>query len=324
MFRTQGTLFMTRASAQMTRLVAAVAALLIVPALRADEQPKRPIKSAETVVEVKLIDDSVVKLTLLDAQVDFLTKHGKLTIPVNEIRKVELGLRIPDDVAALIASAAADLGNPQFRKREEAMALLLKYKEKSYPTLKQAARSTDAEVARRAEELLEKLQNSVPESRLEMPDYDVIYTELSKIAGKIMTPIMRARSFTFGDVQLKLSDALAMSTSGFAEKDTLAQALPDPGTLTGYQQPQHVGKTLTFRVTGAASGNLWGTEVYTLDSTLAAASVHAGILRVGQTGNVRLTILGPTVGFVGSTRNGLTSANYANYPGAYRIHPKER
>ena len=106
------------------------------------------------------------------------------------------------------------------------MALLLKYREKSYPTLKVAAKSTDAEVARRAEELIEKLQNTMPESRLEMPDYDVIYTDLSKIAGKIMTPILRARSFTFGDVQLKLSDTLVMSTSGFAEKDTLAQALP--------------------------------------------------------------------------------------------------
>jgi hypothetical protein len=308
----------------MTRLLAAVAALLLLPALRAQDEPKKPTRPIETVVEVKLIDDSIVKLTLLDGQVDFLTKHGKLTIPVNEIRRVDLGLRIPDDVAGIIAAAAADLGNPQFRKREEAMALLLKYKEKSYPTLKQAAKSTDAEVARRAEELLDKLQNTVPEARLEMPDYDVIFTENSKIAGKIMTPIMRARSFTFGDVQLKLSDALVMSATGFKDKDDVAHALPDPGSMTGYQNPQHVGKTLTFRVTGAASGSLWGTDVYTLDSNLAAAAVHAGVLRVGQTGNVRVTILGPTVGFVGSTRNGLTSSNYANYPGAYRVHPKER
>ena len=113
-----------------------------------------------------------------------------------------------------------------------------------------------------------------------------------------------------------------MSTSGFKEKDDLVQALPDPGSLTAYQQPQHIGKTFVFRVTGAAAGSLWGTEVYTLDSTLAAAAVHYGVLKVGQTGNVRVTIMGPTIGFVGSTRNGLTSANYANYPGAFRIHAK--
>jgi hypothetical protein len=159
----------------------------------------------------------------------------------------------------------------------------------------------------------------VPEGRLELPEHDVIYTDLSKIAGKIMTPTLRARSFTFGEVQLKLADTLAMSVTGFKDKEEVVAALPDPGSLTMYQQPQHIGKILTFRVTGAAQGSLWGTETYTLDSTLAAAAVHMGVLKVGQTGNVRVMILGPSVGFVGSTRNGLTSSNYANYPGAYRI-----
>jgi len=315
---------MTRASAQTTRLLAAVVALGLVPALRAQEDPKKPAKPGETVIEVKLIDDSVLKLTLLDGQVEFLTPHGKLTIPVAEIRKVELGMRIPDDVYAQIQAAVADLGSPQFKRREEAMSLLLKHREKSYPALKLAAKSSYAEVSKRAEELMEKLENLVPESRLNLPDYDVIHTELSKIAGKIMTPTLRARSFTFGDLQLKLSDTLAMSVSGFRDKDEAVNAIPDPGSLTGYQQPQHIGKTFTFRVTGAAGGSLWGTEMYTLDSSLAAAAVHMGVLKVGQTGNVRVMILGPSVGFVGSTRNGLTSSNYANYPGAFRILPKER
>jgi hypothetical protein len=313
---------MTRPTAICTRLPAAVALLICTPIICAQDEPKKPTRSAEPVVEVKLVDDSVLKLTLLDHQVEFLTQYGRLSIPVSEIRRVDLGLRIPDDIAAIIQGAIADLGSPQFRKREEAMAILLKYREKSYGALKQAAKSSDAEVAKRAEELIEKLQSMVPESRLEMPDYDVIQTDLSKIAGKIMTPTLRARSFTFGDLQLKLADALAFSTTGFKDRDDLAQGLPDPGTLTNYQQQQHIGKTYTFRVTGSVSGSVWGTEVYTLDSTLAAAAVHMGVLRAGQTGNVKVTIMGPSVGFVGSTRNGVTSSNYTNYPGAYRIHPR--
>jgi hypothetical protein len=113
-----------------------------------------------------------------------------------------------------------------------------------------------------------------------------------------------------------------MSTTGFKDKDELVQGLPDPGTLTAYQQPQHIGKTFVFRVTGSASGSLWGTGTYTLDSTLAAAAVHMGVLKVGQTGNVRVTIFGPAAGFIGSTRNGITSSNYATYPGAYQILPR--
>jgi LCCL domain len=309
----------------MTRLLfAAAAALCLIPAVHADDEPKKTAKPAEATIDVKLTDDSVVKLTLLDLSVEFVTPHGKLTIPVNEIRKVELGLRIPDDVAAIIKAAAADLGSPQYRKREEAAATLLRYREKSYPALKEAAKSADAETAKRAEDLIEKLENIVPRSRLEAPDYDVIHTELSKIAGKIVAPTLRARSFTFGDVPLKLSDVVAMSMTGFRDKDELAEALPDPGSLTTYQQPQHIGKTYFFRVTGRADGSLWGTGTYTLDSTLAMAAVHMGVLKVGQTGTVKVTILPAMAGFIGSTQNGVTSSPYANYPGAYQIHTKER
>ena len=184
---------MTRASASATRLLAVVVALAFGPVVVAQGDPKKSARPGETVVEVKLVDDSVLKLTLLEGQVDFLTPHGKLTIPVSEIRKVELGMRIPDEVATQIQAAIADLGSPQFKKREEATALLLKHREKSYGALKVAARSSDAEVSKRAEELMEKLEGLVPEGRLTLPDYDVIHTELSKIAGKIMTPSLRAR-----------------------------------------------------------------------------------------------------------------------------------
>jgi hypothetical protein len=302
-----------------------LAAVCTLPSqLRADEEPKKSTKPAETTVEVKLVDDSIVKLTLLETSVEFLTPHGKLTIPVNEIRRVDLGLRIPDEVKTLIQTAITDLASPQFKKREEAMAVLLKFREKSYGALKQAAQSSDAEAAKRAEELIEKIQALVPESRLETPDHDVIHTDLSKIAGKLMTPTLRARSFTFGEVPLKLADALAISSNGFNDKEALVQALPDPGTLTSYTQPEQIGKMFTFKVTGGTGGSLWGTEMYTLDSTLAAAAVHFGVLKVGQTGNVKVMILGPSAGFVGSTRNGITSSNYQTYPGAYRILTKEK
>jgi hypothetical protein len=314
---------MTSRCVPAARLLAAVVALAVVPAAVAQDEPKKPTKPNETAIEVKLIDDSVVKLTLLDGTIEFVTPHGKLTIPVTEVRKVELGLRIPDDVASLIKSAVTDLGSPQFRKREEAMATLLKFREKSYPSLKEALKTPDAETAKRAEELIEKLEASVPRARLETPEHDVIHTDLSKIAGKIVAPTLRARSFTFGEVPLKLSDVAAMSVSGFRDKEEVVAALPDPGTLGTYQQPQHIGKVYVFRVTGQAQGgSLWGTGTYTLDSSLAMAAVHAGVLKVGQTGNVRVTILPAMAGFIGSTQNGITSSPYGQYPGAYQIHPK--
>ena len=53
--------------------------------------------------------------------------------------------------------------------------------------------------------------------------------------------------------------------------------------------------------------------------TLAMAAVHAGVLKVGQTGVVKVLIVAPPAAFAGSTRNGVTSNNYMAYPGAYQI-----
>ncbi len=61
-------------------------------------------------------------------------------------------------------------------------------------------------------------------------------------------------------------------------------ATPDPGTLTSYRD--QVGETFTFEVTGDAAASVWGTDIYTDDSNLAAAAVHAGVLEDGETGLV--------------------------------------
>jgi hypothetical protein len=96
-----------------------------------------------------------------------------------------------------------------------------------------------------------------------------------------------------------------------------AAPAPDPGNLTAYQG--QVGQTLYFRVTGSRDGSLWGTDVYTTDSALATAAVHAGVLREGQTGTVKVKIVPPPPAFQGSTRNGVTSGDWEAYPSAFQV-----
>ena len=71
---------------------------------------------------------------------------------------------------------------------------------------------------------------------------------------------------------------------------------------------------------GRTDGTVWGTDVYTADSRLSAAAVHAGAVRVGERGLIRVTILdGAAQGYEGSTRNGVQTFDYAAYPTAYRV-----
>ena len=48
-----------------------------------------------------------------------------------------------------------------------------------------------------------------------------------------------------------------------------------------------VGATYYFRVTGVTEGQLWGTDIYSGDSTIGAAAVHAGLLKPGKTDVLR-------------------------------------
>jgi hypothetical protein len=90
-----------------------------------------------------------------------------------------------------------------------------------------------------------------------------------------------------------------------------------PLNMIGLCDP--VGATYYFRVTGAATGSIWGTEVYTGDSAIAVAAVHAGLVKAGQTAVVRVVVEQPLALYRGSVSNGVTSQEFGQYGTAYRL-----
>jgi hypothetical protein len=83
-----------------------------------------------------------------------------------------------------------------------------------------------------------------------------------------------------------------------------------------------VGTIYYFRVTGDSQyGSVWGTDVYTYDSYIAVAAVHAGALRHGESGIVKVTVLPGQEMYQGSERNGVTSYEYGKYSLSYKIEP---
>jgi hypothetical protein len=72
-------------------------------------------------------------------------------------------------------------------------------------------------------------------------------------------------------------------------------------------------------VVGTNTGSLWGTDVYTDDSSVALAAVHAGLLKAGERGLVQVTLLAGQNSYRGSTRNGVTSNSYGAWAGSYKV-----
>jgi hypothetical protein len=90
-----------------------------------------------------------------------------------------------------------------------------------------------------------------------------------------------------------------------------------PGTMSGLAE--QVGQSWFFRVRGDSGGSVWGTDTYTGDSSLAAAAVHAGAVRLGETAVIKVVAVPPLSQYQGSTRNGVTTHSYGAYGSAYRI-----
>lgn len=117
----------------------------------------------------------------------------------------------------------------------------------------------------------------------------------------------------------KLDEALAIRARVRQLRGDLLGVRADPGNLTEFTVAD-VGRVALFEVLGRPEGSVWGTDIYTADSRLAAAAIHAGVLREGERGLVRVTLLdGDGLTYEGSTRHGLQTYDYANYPVAYRV-----
>lgn len=80
-----------------------------------------------------------------------------------------------------------------------------------------------------------------------------------------------------------------------------------------------VGATYYYRITGVVEGQVWGTDTYTRDSILGAAAVHAGLLEPGETGVLRVTVVPALKSYAGTTRNGVTTSDYGDFPHAWTL-----
>ena len=77
---------------------------------------------------------------------------------------------------------------------------------------------------------------------------------------------------------------------------------------------------LNLIVMGRVNGNVWGTGIYTDDSDVSRAAVHAGIVKVGETKTVEITILPGQSSYVGSIQNGIESYDHAEYEGSFKFN----
>jgi hypothetical protein len=81
-----------------------------------------------------------------------------------------------------------------------------------------------------------------------------------------------------------------------------------------------VGKTMTFLCpAGGAAGSLYGTDIYTTDSSVCTAGVHAGVINLAAGGAVTIIIQPGLASYTSTARNGVTSTSWGAYGGSFTV-----
>jgi hypothetical protein len=95
-------------------------------------------------VEVRFADGSLVRMVVLQENIDVMTRYGKLTVPMSEIRRIEFAFRLPEETMQKVAALVKDLGHDLHARREEASKELVALGAAAMPALLAAAKNGDA------------------------------------------------------------------------------------------------------------------------------------------------------------------------------------
>lgn len=155
---------------------------------------------------------------------------------------------------------------------------------------------------------------------------------LRGLGGNVRFKIKGAQTLYIGalrnSVQSSFFGTYATSYS-FLDLNTGAELTPPTAPPISATQNasgiyQLLGQQFTFicpAASGTSGGSVWGTDVYTYDSSICRAAVHAGRISNANGGQVTIAPLAGQAAYTGSTRNGITSTSYGSWGGSFSFVP---
>ena len=110
------------------------------------------------------------------------------------------------------------------------------------------------------------------------------------------------------------------STSPDDEDTDENEVIPILWNTSASQVKQDVGSVYKFECpkSGTAAA-IWGSDIYTTDSSVCTAAVHAGKITLSDGGEVTIEMRPGRTIYGSTTRNGITSSTYGQYPNSFVV-----
>ncbi len=168
-----------------------------------------------------------------------------------------------------------------------------------------ANKHADAELAR------EKHAELAREAAALQEQVSVLSDALHEMASQQSRAVAPAPADSIDEPNPESTGAFLNDNSSLDEEQAVPRSLRGIATTPG--------QVLVYQITGSTQGLVWGTDIYTDDSTFAAAAVHAGLLQPDETGTIMVTILRGRETYRGSARYGVASNDYPNWARSYTL-----
>ncbi len=162
-------------------------------------------------------------------------------------------------------------------------------------------------------------------------DLDVLEAQIKVLTAALARPRCDAAASTSGAATTPTTAGGSPVAGGAGSATEVKAVLPGPGqvsvigwrdnlrALSGFQY----GPAYSFRCPALAdpaqAGQAWGTDLYTADSSMCTAAVHAGKASFAAGGTFTITAIPGAPSFTGSNRNGVATGNFGSFPAAIQF-----
>jgi hypothetical protein len=209
-------------------------------------------------VEITLGDGSAIRMTILQESIDVVTRFGKLSVPIAEVRRIELGIHLADGVPEKIAAAMKKLNSSVLKDRDEAVNELTALGPAAYPSLQAAAKTTDPELGQRVQLALKRIRAKHPADALRVLVSDRIITTDFPIVGKIVSPTIKAENHLLGARNFKLGELRTIAwMTGNNEVEVMVDASKYCSRTAWMETSVNIEAGMTLHVLASGEIDLW-------------------------------------------------------------------
>lgn len=242
-------------------------ALLVLSHTFAQEQPPKEEtptpKPKESLSQVYLKDGTFVVGEIKIDSLKVTTAYGVLTVPKDQVIRIRIGKNADKELKTKIENLIKQLGDTEFKVREEATKQLSELGAVALAELKEATKSEDVEVKTRAEKLARQIEQSATPETEEVIDDNEVQTTKFAIRGTLEIESFEIKT-KHGPLTVLKKDvkSIVIGEQSFVTKTVTVDANSwAPGGMADSGVEVKKGDTINITATGSIFIRNWGMSV---------------------------------------------------------------